>query len=230
MPKSVPLVVLLALATAAAAAGPKPSAPSTLSLVQAICGGRCTCADDADCGAGGTCGDGLCVAGAPARVGCNGDSDCAAARTCPAAPHPCSSAIRIASGRAVVRSSKQPGPTLEPEEQNGGEVRLLGVTRDGAPFTGTLTAGVTLKTTISADANGNCPVGNFHITVESLTGTIACRAGKCRGRLVPIAGLGPLCADVAINSELVSLVVRDETGAVVATPGISIPAGKGDAS
>jgi len=223
------LAAIAVLAAAARAQPTKPSAPSRFSLVQAQCAGRCTCAADADCGTAGTCGGGTCSAGEAARTACNADTDCAPTRTCAPAPGPCSSLFRMTAGSVTLRSAKQPAPTRDPKLNNAGDVRLVGVTRGGAPFTGTLGASVVYKTTFGTDTNGNCVLDALQIATESLTATLACRNGKCVGRLVQIAALPKQCADVAITSEFVSTTVKDESGAALATAGLAIPAGRADA-
>ena len=223
------LVALAALAATVPAQPTRPSPPSRLSLVQAQCAGHCTCAADADCGTPGTCTGGTCSAGEAARTGCNADTECAPARTCAPAPGPCSSLFRMTTGSVTLRGAKQPAPTRDPSQNNAGDVRLVGVTRGGTPFTGTLAASVVYKTTFGTDANGNCVLDGLQIATESLTATLACRTGKCKGRLTQIASLPKQCADVAITSEFVSTTVRDEAGAALAAAGLAIPAGRADA-
>lgn len=51
---------------------------------------RCACGSDGDCGTGGSCLDGRCMAGSPARVDCQTTPDCAPGRQCldnPCAPY-----------------------------------------------------------------------------------------------------------------------------------------------
>lgn len=144
-------------------------------------------------------------------------------------PAPCAPAFAFASGTATLRSAKQPAPTRDPAGQKAGEVRLTGVTKDGGPFSGALAAEVVLRTTFGVDANGNCELARVQIEVLSLNGAIGCRSGRCAGRLVPVAALPGHCADIAITSELVSLVVKDDAGRSLASVGIGVPAGRADA-
>jgi hypothetical protein len=149
-------------------------------------------------------------------------------------PAPCSS-LRFTRATATVRNVKQPGPTCpktgdDPSENNAGDVRLDGVARAGAPFAGTLTVEVVLKTTFAADPNGTCSLAGVQIATPSLLGTLTCRNGACRGRLVAAACLPPQCADTPLVSELVSLIVKDDAGQPLATPGTAVPPARGDAS
>jgi hypothetical protein len=106
---------------------------------------------------------------------------------------------------------------------------LTGVTLNGAAFSGTLNGEVVLKTTFGTDANGNCALNLLQISTPSELGPLACRNGKCKGRLLQFAALPKTCADVTITSEFVAANVRDGNGALVATAGLVIPAGKSDA-
>ena len=144
-------------------------------------------------------------------------------------PGPCSPAFHFARGTATLRTGKQPGPTRDPAEQRAGDVRLTGVTKSGAAFGGALSVEVVYKTTFSGDGNNNCDLSGVQIQTPSLTATIGCRGGKCSGRLLPIAGLPKHCADAAITSELVSLVVKDDAGTALAVPGTAVAPGKADA-
>jgi hypothetical protein len=158
-------------------------------------------------------------------------------------PIPCSPSFRFASGSATLVGGKEPGPTCpksngqDRTEAKAGDVRLTGVTKDGAPFSGTLTAGVWYKTTFGADPNGDCPLANIQVpNFASLDATLACKNGKCRGTLHPVQCLPKECADVPVLSELGSvivngqafgpLVVLDEAGNPLATPGTAVAAGK----
>lgn len=137
---------------------------------------------------------------------------------------PCAAAFAFKSGSATLTSSKQPGPTCpktgEPTESKGGDVTLLGVTKNGAPFTGALPAEVVLRTTFGTDPTGDCPFAAIlPITTPSLQGTLTCANGRCKGSLHPIACLDPSCADVAVISEFVSLKVFDDAGNALAVPG-----------
>ena len=147
-------------------------------------------------------------------------------------PGPCSS-LRFATGSAIIRSARQPSPTCprtgEPSENDNGEARLDGVTSGGAPYSGTLSAEVVQKTTFGVDANGTCALANVQIETVSLGGTLSCRAGRCRGRLIAAACLPKPCADTPITSELTSLVVRDAGGSALAAPGIVLAPAAGDA-
>jgi len=145
---------------------------------------------------------------------------------CPGAPPgPCST-FGFASAVAILKSQKQPGPTCPktgmPTESNGGTVQLKGVTKAGASFDGTLAAEVTLFTTFGTDPNGNCELEGTQITTPSLLGSLACKRGKCKGTLYPIACLPKTCADTPITTEMVGLVVRDDAGNALATPGTTL--------
>lgn len=159
----------------------------------------------------------------------------------PAPPGPCSPAFRFTSGTAVMKALREPQPTCpktgDPTEAPGGDIRLTGVTKDGAPFTGSLAAQVALKTTFGDDPNGNCELRNVQVpSLPSLTGTLACRNGKCKGTLYPIACLPSQCADTPITSEFGSievgpqsfgpLVVLDDAGNPLATVGTTLAPGR----
>ena len=146
-------------------------------------------------------------------------------------PGPCSPAFAFTSGTAILIGSKQPKPVChEPDLPDGGEVRLAGVTKDGAAFSGTLAVRVTLKTTFSTDTNnGNCELQGLQITIESLLGDLACRAGKCKGALHGLACLPGSCADTLFTTEFVSLVVLDDAGRALATPGTFVTPARADA-
>lgn len=148
-------------------------------------------------------------------------------------PGPCS-AVRFATGSAILRSARQPAPTCpktgdDPGENDTGEVKLDGVTSGGAAYSGTLAAEVILKTTFGVDPNGNCSLAAVQIETVSLAGTLTCRSGKCRGPLIAAACLPKPCADTPITSEFSSLVVRDGGGNAVATVGTVLAAAAGDA-
>ncbi len=170
-------------------------------------------------------------------------AQCAA--TLPALPGPCSPSFAFKRGTAVLKNVREPAPTCprtgNPEEAKGGEVTLLGVTKGGAAFTGRLPAQVVLKTTFGSDPNGNCALVNVQIETLSLIGMLDCRNGKCRGSLFPIACLPAQCADTPITSELGRfvdmngqrfgpLVVMDDAGNPLATPGLFLAPSKGDGS
>lgn len=138
-------------------------------------------------------------------------------------PGPCS-AFRFTTGTAILRSARQPAPTCprtgdDPSENDTGEVRLDGVTVGGTGYAGALTAEVVQKTTFGSDPNGTCALAGVQIEVVSLTGTLTCRAGRCRGPLTAVACLPKPCADTPITSEVTSLVVKDDAGNPLATPG-----------
>ncbi len=146
---------------------------------------------------------------------------------------PCS-AFRFTTGTAILRSARQPAPTCprtgdDPSENDTGEVRLDGVTTGSAGYTGTLAAEVVLKTTFGSDPNGTCALAGVQIELVSLTGTLTCRAGRCRGPLTAIACLPKPCADTPITSEVTSLVVKDNAGTPLATPGTVLAPAPGDA-
>jgi hypothetical protein len=143
-------------------------------------------------------------------------------------PGPCAPGFAFSRGTATLTSARQPAPTRDPARQKAGDVRLQGLTRDGAPFTGTLAAEVTFRTTFTTDADADCDLRGVQIEVLSLSGAVPCRGGRCAGTLRPIGPLPLRCADVAITSQLVSIVVRDDQGRVVAVPGVGVPAGKAD--
>ena len=144
-------------------------------------------------------------------------------------PGPCST-FRFTKGVATLRGARQPAPTCprtgdDPSENDTGDVRLDGVTNGGTSYTGTLAAEVVQKTTFGTDPNGTCSLAEVQLEVLSLSGTLACEAGKCRGDLVALACLPKGCADTPIVSEVTSLVVKDDLGNALAAPGtVLIPA------
>jgi len=144
-------------------------------------------------------------------------------------PGPCSPAFAFSRGTATLRSARQPAPTRDAAKQRGGDVKLEGVTKNGARFSGTLAAEVVFKTTFPPDANANCELANVQIELVSLMAAVTCRRGRCKGTLRPIGPLPKGCADTAVTSEIVSVLVRDDTGEPLAKPGVGIPAGKRDA-
>src|SRR5262245_56293675 len=104
----------------------------------------------------------------------------------PAPPAPCSPAFRFASGSATLKSAKEPVPTcpksngLDPTEAPAGDVRLTGVTKGGAAFSGTLEAWVAYQTTFGDDPNGNCELRGQQVpSLVSLIAKLACTSGKC---------------------------------------------------
>jgi hypothetical protein len=143
---------------------------------------------------------------------------------------PCS-ALRFTSGTAILLGQKEPKPACHaPDLPKGGEVRLLGVTKDGAPFSGTLQASVYFKATFGQDANGNCVLAGLQLSsVESLTGALSCRNGKCKGDLLGAACLPGDCADALITTEFSSFTVFDDASKALATPGTFVPPAKTDA-
>jgi hypothetical protein len=152
----------------------------------------------------------------------------------PAVPGPCSSAFRFAAGSVTLGSLKEPQPTCpktgDVTEAPGGDVRLTGVTKSGAAFSGSLSAQVNFKTTFGDDPNGNCELRNIQVgNLMSLQGAIACKSGRCKGKLYPIQCLPKQCADTPVTSEFGSVelpgqsfgpvVVFDDAGIPLATPG-----------
>jgi len=162
-------------------------------------------------------------------------------------PGPCVPAFDFKSGVAELRTSKQPGPTCpktgQPNELPGGTMSLTGVTKDGAAYDGALTGEVIYKTTFGADPNGNCVLAGVQIVTSSLGATLACKHGRCKGTLFPIACLPKTCADVPLTTELVTVRVCDTSQTMglcvdqtdrpnvnaVATAGIAIAAAPSDA-
>jgi len=118
--------------------------------------------------------------------------------------------------------SKEPKPTCpktgKPEESPAGTVKMTGVTNDGTPFSGTLTATVVLTATFGIDANANCDLRGTALAVPSLAAAITCTNGRCKGTFLPIACLPKQCADGVVTTELSSIEVTN--GATpVARPG-----------
>lgn len=148
-------------------------------------------------------------------------------------PGPCSPLV-FTSGTATVRSARQPAPTCpktgtDPSENNTGDVVLVGVNSAGAPFTGALSVEVVQRTTFASDPNGNCVLATVQLEIAALSGTLTCTRGRCTGRLVPLGCLPKECADTPIVSELSSLVVKDDTGQRLATPGLIVTPAPRDA-
>jgi hypothetical protein len=134
----------------------------------------------------------------------------------PAVPGPCSTAFRFTLGTAILRSAREPGPTCpktgQPTEYVAGDVKLTGVSKNGTPFTGSLGAQMNLKTTFGDDPNGNCELRNIQVgNYPSLTGTIACKHGTCKGPLYAVACLPAQCADTPVFSEFGSVTVNGQT-------------------
>ena len=145
-------------------------------------------------------------------------------------PGPCSPSFAFTGGTAILTGETATQAACHPPTRpKGGSVRMVGVTKSGTPFTGTLHASIVLKATFGIDRhNGNCELQGVQITTESLTGDIACRKGKCKGDLFGILCLPGTCADESFTTEFVSLVVNDDAGQPLAAPGIFVVAGKDD--
>jgi len=156
----------------------------------------------------------------------------------PAVPGPCST-FGFTSGSVVMKSLEQPQPTCpktgQPTEAPGGTIKLKGVTKGGAAFTGSLPAQAALKTTFGTDPNGNCELSGIQVpNLTSLQGTLECKGGTCKGTVYPIQCLPAQCADTPIVSELGSVevgaqafgpvLVLDDAGNPLATPGIALAA------
>jgi hypothetical protein len=143
---------------------------------------------------------------------------------------PCAPAFAFKSGVAALTTLREPAPTCPrtglPEEAKAGTVTLTGVTKDGAPFTGTLPTETVLKPTFGANPASSCVLAGIpSAPVVGVVGDLTCRNGKCRARLKPPVCLPAECADVPVTAELVSFKVLDGSGnpeAVVATPGTFI--------
>jgi hypothetical protein len=146
-------------------------------------------------------------------------------------PGPCSPSFAFTSGTAILMGQKEPTPAChDPERAKGGEVRLAGVTKDGAAFSGTLLAQAELQTTFGTDTNnGNCELQTLQVRVPSLSGELTCRNGKCKGSLLSVACLPGTCADTLITTEFISLVVQDDAGRPLATPGTFVAPARSDA-
>jgi hypothetical protein len=145
---------------------------------------------------------------------------------CPGVPPgPCSPAFTFATGTAVLIGQRQPVPTCPGQKPPvGGKVTLTKVTKNGALFTGSLRAGMTLNTTFMADThNGNCELSGIQIELEALIGEVACKNGKCKGTMVGIGCVPTTCADTFFVTEFGPLVVTDDTGLRLATPGTFVP-------
>ena len=145
---------------------------------------------------------------------------------CPGVPPgPCSPAFAFATGTAVLLGQRQPVPTCPGQKPPvGGKVTLTKVTKNGAPYTGTLRAGMTLNTTFMTDThNGNCELSGVQIELEALIGEVACQNGKCKGTLLGIGCAPTTCADTLFVTEYGPLVVTDDAGLRLATPGTFVP-------
>jgi hypothetical protein len=146
---------------------------------------------------------------------------------------PCLPAFEFRTGTAQLTAAKEPAPTCpktgKPSETPGGTVQLAGVTKDGAPYAGPLTVEVTNQTTFGSDA-GACSLNGLQIETPTLLGTLACNAGRCKGKLLPTACLPRECADTPITTEFRLLEVLDvptlEGGKAIARPGLFVAPGK----
>jgi len=150
---------------------------------------------------------------------------------CPGVPPgPCSPGFAFAAGTAVLVGQRQPIPTCPGgKPASGGKVTLAKVTKNGAAFSGTLRVSVTLRTTFTIDQhNGNCELSGIQIEIPSLQGDVACRNGKCKGSMLGIGCLPTTCADTFFTTEFISLVVNDDAGQPLATPGTFVPAAAND--
>lgn len=149
-------------------------------------------------------------------------------------PGPCST-LTFATGTAVLKGGKQPGPTCPktglPADSPAGTVTLTGVTKGGAPLDGkgALSAEVAYKTTFGADPSSNCALATTQIDVLSLVASLDCKKGRCTGTFFPIACLPKNCADVRVTTELSDLVVRDDAAKPLARPGTFVLPAAADA-
>src|SRR5262249_12487253 len=129
-----------------------------------------------------------------------------------AGPAPCNPDFTFKAGSAELTGAKEPAPTCpktgKPTETPGGSVRLTGLAKNGAPYSGNLVAEVTNQTTFGTDG-GDCELDNLQITTPTLQGTLACKAGRCKGVVVPTACLPSQCADVPVTTEFRLLEVLD---------------------
>ena len=147
---------------------------------------------------------------------------------CPG-PSVCNPEFDFKNGTAELTAAREPAPTCpktgRPSETPGGRVRLTGVTRGGSSYTGDLAAEVTNQTTFGSDG-GDCSLNDLQITTPTLQGTLACKAGRCKGLVLPISCLPSECADVPLTTELRLLEVLDkptlEGGRPVARPGFFV--------
>jgi hypothetical protein len=150
---------------------------------------------------------------------------------CPGVPPgPCSPGFAFAAGTAVLVGARQPVPTCPGGKQaSGGKVTLAKVTKNGVAFSGTLRATVTLRTTFTVDQhNANCDLSGIQIELPALSGDVTCQNGKCKGSLFGIGCVPPTCADTFLTTEYISLVVSDDAGQPLATPGTFVPAAADD--
>jgi hypothetical protein len=145
----------------------------------------------------------------------------------------CQPAFSFRAGTAQLTAAREPAPTCpktgKPSETPGGVVQLIGVTQNGAPFTGTLAVEVTYLTTFGSHADA-CPLNDLQIETPSLNGTLACKGGHCKGNVLPAACLPRECADESITTELRLLEVLDaptlEGGRAIARPGLFVAPSK----
>ncbi len=148
-------------------------------------------------------------------------------------PGPCQPAFAFRDGTAVLTTAKEPAPTCpktgKPSETPGGRVTMAGVTRNGAPYAGSLVVEVTNQTTFGSDG-GVCALNGLQITTSTLLGTLTCRGGKCKGPLLPFACLPSDCTRAPITTELRLLEVLDaptiEGGKAIARPGLFVAPAK----
>jgi hypothetical protein len=156
----------------------------------------------------------------------------------PAVPGPCSPTFRFASGTVTMKSLREPQPTCpktgQPTEAPGATLQMRGVTKSGAPFTGSLPVTVNFKTTFGDDPDGNCELRNVQVpNFPSLLGTLACKNGTCKGTAYPVACLPAQCADTPVLSEFGSVqapnqqffgpvLVLDDADNAFATPGTAL--------
>jgi len=146
---------------------------------------------------------------------------------------PCLPAFAFRTGSAQLTAAKEPAPscpkTGKPEETPGGTVQMAGVTKNGAPYTGSLTVEVTNQTTFGSDG-GDCSLNGLQIETPTLLGTLACSGGRCKGKVLPSACLPRECTDTPITTEFRLLEVLDaptlEGGRAIARPGLFVPPGK----
>jgi hypothetical protein len=146
-----------------------------------------------------------------------------------AGPSACQPEFDFKNGSAELTAAREPAPTCprtgKPSETPGGRIRLTGVTRSGSPYAGDLAAEVTNQTTFGSDG-GDCPLNGLQITTPSLLGTLACKAGRCKGVVLPISCLPSECADVPVTTELGLVEVLDmptlEGGRAIARPGFFV--------
>jgi hypothetical protein len=142
---------------------------------------------------------------------------------------PCSPAFDFKRGVVELSGAREPTPTCpkthQPSEAKAGTVKVTGLTKNGAPFTGTLTTETDLITTFGKSDTSACELKDTSTGVlPSLVGDVTCKNGKCRGTLIPIICLPPQCADVAITTQFAAFYLNDDANPpeVIATPGTVI--------